>query len=67
MEKITDVIVIGFGGAGAAAAIEAADAGLQVVLLEKMSKGGGATDMSGGVVYGAGTSVQKAAGIEDSA
>lgn len=44
----TDVIVVGYGGAGAAAAISAHDAGARVLLLEKMAKGGGSTAVSGG-------------------
>lgn len=62
----TDVIVIGFGGAGAAAAIEAHDAGAKVLILEKMPMAGGSTALSGGIVYASGTSVQKKAGINDS-
>jgi len=61
-----DVVVVGFGGAGAAAAIEAAEAGTKVLLLEKGPVEGGATAICGGIIYGAGTSVQAAAGIEDS-
>jgi 3-oxo-5alpha-steroid 4-dehydrogenase len=60
-----DVVVVGFGAAGACAAIEAADAGAQVVVLDRF-EGGGATALSGGVVYaGGGTSVQHEAGVED--
>lgn len=44
----TDVVVIGYGGAGAAAAIEAFDAGAQVIVLEKHEFGGGNTELSGG-------------------
>ncbi|MBI2865093.1 MAG: FAD-dependent oxidoreductase [Chloroflexi bacterium] len=65
MDAVTDVLVIGFGAAGSAAAIEAADAGSEVMILEKMRQPGGAAKMSGGMVYGAGTSVQRAAGITD--
>ncbi len=61
-----DVVVVGFGAAGAAAAIEAAEAGAQVIALDRYS-GGGASVMSGGVVYaGGGTSVQREAGVVDS-
>ncbi|MDO8671162.1 MAG: FAD-dependent oxidoreductase, partial [Dehalococcoidia bacterium] len=67
MEKTTDVVVVGFGGAGAAAAIEAADAGANLLILEKTGRPGGATRMSAGIVYAAGSSVQRAAGINDSA
>jgi fumarate reductase flavoprotein subunit len=59
-----DVIVIGGGGAGMCAAIEAADAGARVALVEADLKLGGSTALSGGVYYAAGTSVQRAAGIE---
>lgn len=44
----TDVVVVGYGGAGATAAITAHDAGAKVLLLEKMLEGGGNTAISGG-------------------
>jgi succinate dehydrogenase/fumarate reductase flavoprotein subunit len=44
----TDVIVVGYGGAGAFAAIAAAEAGAKVIILEKAPEGGGSTRMSGG-------------------
>ena len=40
-ELETDVLIIGYGGAGAAAAITAHDRGADVILLEKMAEGGG--------------------------
>ncbi|MFQ9181145.1 MAG: FAD-binding protein [Eggerthella lenta] len=43
-----DVVVVGGGGAGFAAAITAANAGKSVVLLEKMGVFGGDTALSGG-------------------
>lgn len=58
-----DVIVIGGGGAGMCAAIEACDAGARVALLDADAKLGGSTALSGGVYYAAGTSVQREAGI----
>ena len=48
LEREADVAVIGFGGAGAAAAIEAHDAGASVIVLEKTSAGGGTTRESSG-------------------
>jgi len=47
----SDVIVIGYGGAGAVAAIAAHDAGAKVTIMEKMPSGGGATFLaSGGIL-----------------
>lgn len=60
-----DVIVVGGGGAGMAAAIHAADAHARVALIEADTRLGGSTAMSGGVYYAAGTSVQRERGIED--
>lgn len=45
-----DLIVVGAGGAGAAAAIEAADLGASVLVLEKNDHAGGSTHYSGGTV-----------------
>jgi succinate dehydrogenase/fumarate reductase flavoprotein subunit len=62
-----DVVVVGEGVAGGAAAIEAARAGADVVVLERMTRGGGATSLSTGITYfGGGTPIQKACGFEDS-
>jgi fumarate reductase flavoprotein subunit len=60
-----DVLVVGAGGAGMAAAIEAADRGASVTVLEAGQRPGGSTALSGGVFYAACTSVQRAAGVED--
>ncbi|BCY13367.1 FAD-binding protein [Actinoplanes sp. L3-i22] len=65
MTETADVVVVGFGAAGACAAIEAADAGARVLVLDRFG-GGGATAISGGVVYaGGGTRQQQAAGVAD--
>jgi len=47
-DKEADVIVIGYGGAGAAAAIAAHDAGARVLVLESTAQGGGNTLVSFG-------------------
>jgi len=64
-DKEADVVVVGFGGAGGSAALEAHDAGAEVIILEKTPTPGGATSVCGGIIYAAGSSVQKAAGITD--
>ena len=52
----TDVLVIGYGGAGACAALEANARGKEVTILEVASGGGGTTALSGGQIYlGGGT------------
>ena len=65
-DMTVDVAVIGFGGAGAAAAIAARDQGVEVAVVERFN-GGGSTKISGGIVYaGGGTAIQRKAGIVDS-
>ncbi|MFJ9681792.1 FAD-dependent oxidoreductase [Streptomyces sp. NPDC101194] len=64
----TDVLVVGFGCAGAAAAFEAASAGADVLVLERAGGPGGSSALSGGELYlGGGTPVQRACGFQDSA
>jgi succinate dehydrogenase/fumarate reductase flavoprotein subunit len=48
--KETDVVVVGLGGAGAAASITAHDAGVSVIALEKGEHGGGNTRLAGGTI-----------------
>jgi 3-oxo-5alpha-steroid 4-dehydrogenase len=60
-----DVLVVGFGAAGASAAIEAARDGASVIIADRF-EGGGASAKSGGVIYaGGGTPYQKKAGFDD--
>ncbi len=61
-----DVVVIGSGFAGLAAAYEARMAGASVALFEKMPTLGGNSAISGGVWSVGGTPLQEAQGIEDS-
>jgi 3-oxo-5alpha-steroid 4-dehydrogenase len=62
-----DTVIVGFGGAGVCAAIEAAERGADVLALDRLV-GGGDTSFSGGAVYaGGGTEAQIAAGFTDSA
>lgn len=61
-----DVVVIGSGFAGLAAAIEAAQTGARTVVLEKMRIPGGNSAISGGLIAVAGSPLQHHKGIEDS-
>lgn len=65
----TDVAVVGFGGAGGCAAIEAADRGAAVTIFEVASASGGSTALSSAEIYmggHGGTRVQRACGYDDS-
>lgn len=62
----TDVVVIGAGGAGLAAAVSAAEGGAEVIVLEKMPAVGGNTLRATGGMNAAGTPFQEALGISDS-
>jgi len=65
-DREVDVLVVGLGAAGAAAALEAARAGAETLVLERAGAGGGTSAMSGGVLYlGGGTPLQKACGFDD--
>jgi pyruvate/2-oxoglutarate dehydrogenase complex dihydrolipoamide dehydrogenase (E3) component len=48
--KQFDLVVIGCGGAGSTAAIEATELGASVIILEKMQSVGGSTQESGGTI-----------------
>ncbi len=64
-ESTCDVLVVGCGAAGAAAAIVACEAGSDVCIVDRF-EGGGATAKSGGIVYaGGGTEHQRKAGYKD--
>lgn len=65
-DKVYDVIVVGSGFAGLAAALEAREEGASVLLIEKMPVYGGNSAINGGAFSVAGTPLQKKFGIEDS-
>lgn len=58
-----DVVVVGGGIAGLSAAVEAANEGAKVILVEKLPITGGSTARSGGKILAGGTSIQEANGI----
>ena len=66
-DEEADVVIIGSGFAGLAAAIEAKNAGASTVVLEKMRVPGGNSIINGGLIAAAGTPVQDKEGIKDSA
>lgn len=61
-----DIVIIGAGGAGLTAAIEADARGAKVILLEKMGIVGGNTNSATGGLNASETSIQKEKGISDS-
>ena len=65
-ELNTDIVIIGAGGAGMTAAINSAQAGKDVILLEKMPYAGGNTTKATGGMNAAETHYQKEQGIDDS-
>lgn len=65
-DATADVVVVGYGAAGAAAAIGAAAQGVDVLVLEHTGGWGGAAALAGGFIYlGGGTPVQRACGFDD--
>lgn len=64
----TDVLVVGFGAAGACAALAAADQAAKVMIVDVAAGHGGTSALSGGEIYvggGGGTPMQRAAGFND--
>jgi fumarate reductase flavoprotein subunit len=61
-----DIVIVGAGGAGMAAALSAKEAGMNPVILEKMPVAGGNTLKSSGGMNASETKFQKEQGIEDS-
>ena len=59
-----DVIVVGLGGAGVAAALQALECGADTLAVDRFA-GGGATAYSGGVIYAGGTRYQRESGFDD--
>lgn len=64
-DNTADVIIIGTGFAGLCAAVEAADAGAKVLVLDKEDHIGGNSVLSGGQALFTGTNIQRKFNIED--
>jgi len=65
-DEMRDVVVVGSGAAGMAAALTAAAGGLDVAVVEKTDFIGGGTAVSGGAVWVPGNAHANALGIPDS-
>jgi flavocytochrome c len=65
-DQEADIVIVGSGFAGLAAAIEAKMAGSSVIILEKMKGYGGNSTISDGSLAAAATRMQAVAGITDS-
>lgn len=59
IERTADVVVIGSGGAGMSAALEALRAGGEVIVIEKMASAGGNTILAGSAMNAADPELQK--------
>ncbi|AAO36365.1 flavocytochrome c [Clostridium tetani] len=66
VSKTHDIVVVGAGGAGLCAAIEAKQAGRDVIVLEKMPMAGGNTLISGAEYAAPNNWIQQKEGIKDS-
>lgn len=65
-DEAYDVVVVGSGGAGMAAAVKAADQGAKVVILERLAFTGGNTQLAQGQINAADPVRQPKQGIKDS-
>lgn len=66
VSETTDVLIIGAGAAGMAAALSAHAAGAEVTLVEKGDRLGGTAAVSGGIIWAANNPRMQAAGMADS-
>lgn len=65
-EDTADIVIVGYGGAGATAAMFAARAGAKVIILEAQAKGGGSSAINDGAFsVGGGTRIQKLNGFDE--
>ncbi len=66
-DSVADVVIVGAGATGLPAAIEAAENGASVIIVEQnYDIGGHAIESGGNIALGGGTSLQKKYGIDDS-
>jgi 3-oxosteroid 1-dehydrogenase len=65
-DKSVDLLIVGSGGGGMVAALATIDAGLEPLVVEKLALIGGATGMSGGMVWLPNNPLMQADGVADS-
>ena len=65
-DTTVDFVIAGSGGGGMVAALAAADAGAEALVLEKQALVGGSTCMSGGIVWIPNNPLMQAEGVPDS-
>lgn len=65
-DQSVDVLVVGSGSGGMAAAVRAKDLGADVLLVEKSDRYGGSSAMSGGVIWIVNSHLMPATGVQDS-
>jgi 3-oxosteroid 1-dehydrogenase len=65
-DATVDLVIVGSGGGGMVGALTAAEAGADVLVLEKQERLGGSTAMSGGIVWLPNNPVMRAEGVPDS-
>jgi 3-oxosteroid 1-dehydrogenase len=65
-DKSVDLLIAGSGGGGMVAALAALDSGIEPLVVEKLALIGGATGMSGGMLWLPNNPLMRAAGIPDS-
>ncbi|WP_282196409.1 flavocytochrome c [Turicimonas muris] len=65
-DETYDVVIVGAGGAGLAAAVEAAENKMTAVVLESQPIIGGSSTLNGGMIAVAGTKEQEKQGLKDS-
>jgi 3-oxosteroid 1-dehydrogenase len=65
-DKSVDLLIAGSGGGGMVAALAALDSGIEPLIVEKQALVGGATGMSGGMVWLPNNPLMRAEGVPDS-
>jgi 3-oxosteroid 1-dehydrogenase len=65
-DKSVDLLIVGSGGGGMVAALAALDSGIEPLVVEKQELVGGATGMSGGMVWLPNNPLMQAEGVPDS-